>query len=482
MKVTILGGGISGLSAAFYLSYIQRVSNVQLYEASSRFGGWIKTEKRDGYIFEAGPRTIRPKELPGNTTLQLIELLKLERKIISMGSNHVAAKNRMIYAKDQLCLLPSSIDGIFKTIPPFNKPLYKAGIKDLFGRKSKVPKPDESIYDFTARRFGKDIADYAVSSMICGICAGDAKEISVKFLMKNLFEKEQKYGGVIRGIILDFLMNGKGRIKPPSFNPSTLFSKARSEHWAIYSFVDGLETLPKAIVEKLSKEEKISLNLNSRCERIKFESGGAAKVTINGNTYATDHIVSSLPANHLAKVVEHQHPKLASELKLIKFVNVAVINLHYKSDWIKNKGFGLLVPPIENLPILGIIFDSCCGFDSKGETVLTVMCGGKWFEKWFGSNPTESKLLEVALDNVKKILKINERPDHYKVNLLKDCIPQYVVGHHERVQRIRGYIEDKKLPLQLCGASYDGVGVNDVILSAKKAIEKLVEEKPSDDK
>lgn len=472
MKVTVLGGGISGLSAAFYLSTVQRLANVKLYESSSRFGGWVKTDKRHGFIFEAGPRTIRPKGLAGNTTLHLMELLGLQNKIIPISSAHVVAKNRMIYAKNQLCLLPSSIKGILKPTPPFKKPLYHAGLKDFFGPKSKVLLADESIYDFAARRFGKDIADYAVSSMICGICAGDAKEISVKFLMKGLFEKEQKYGSVIRGIFLDYLVYGADRIRPASFKPTTLFTKAKDQGWAIYSLVGGLETFPKTMVEKLSEKDSVSLNLNSQCERIKFQASGPVEFTVNGSTQSSDHLISSIPSRRLAQLVDHQYPKLAIELKLIKSVNVAVINLHYKSDLIQQKGFGVLVPPIENLPILGIIFDSCC-FDMNGDTVLTVMCGGKWFEKWFGENPTESQLLEVAVDHVRKILKINQKPDNYKVNILRECIPQYVIGHHERVERIRNYIEDKKLPLSLCGASYDGVGVNDVVLSARNVVEKL---------
>jgi oxygen-dependent protoporphyrinogen oxidase len=85
--------------------------------------------------------------------------------------------------------MPNGPGGIFKTLPPFSKPLIFAGLKDIFTGKSKVPIEDESIYDFVARRLGKEVADYAISPVICGICAGDAKEISVKFLMKDIFEK-----------------------------------------------------------------------------------------------------------------------------------------------------------------------------------------------------------------------------------------------------------------------------------------------------
>lgn len=475
MKISILGGGISGLSSAFYLSKMPGQLKVNLFEASSRLGGWISSEKKDGFIFEAGPRTIRPKGAAGNATLQLIELLGITDKVMPIRSNHPSAKNRLIYAKGELCPLPSEIAEVFKVIPPFTTPLYKVALKDLFGSKSKTKLADESIYDFAARRFGKEVADYLVSSMMCGICAGDAKEISVKFLMKHLFTKEQKYGGVIRGLALDYLLNGDNRAKAPSFKPTLLFQRAQSEKWSIYTMKGGLETLPQAIVAKLEGSKSVSLNLNAKCERIKFEAGGPAQLTVNGGTFSADHLISSLPSQRLGRLVEKQHPQLADELKMIKCVDVAVINLYFKDDLLQWEGFGLLVPPIEKLPILGIIFDSCC-FDVKGKTVLTVMLGGKWFKELFGENPTETQLLDVALENVKKILDIDEKPDLVKVNILKDCIPQYVVGHHDRVERIRNYISDKKLPLSLCGSSYDGVGVNDVILSAKTAISEIIKE------
>lgn len=465
MSVIVLGGGIGGLSASLYLSTLSKVTNIKLIEASSRFGGWIKTDQRDGYRFECGPRTIRPRGLPGMAGLDLIQDVGLADKILPIKSDHVAARNRMVYAKNQVCLLPNSLGGVFKTIPPFTKPLFIAGLRDIFGRKSKVPLSDESIYDFAARRFGQEIADYAIGPVICGICAGDAKEVSVKFILKELFEKEQKYGSAIRGVLID---QWKGnRAKP--FVWSELFKRAAYEKWALYSLEGGIESIPRAIVQKLSANDSVSLQLNSPCDSINFESN-RVDVTVNGKIESTEHLVSSLPSFKLATLMQHQHPELADELKMIKCNDVAVINLQYSADnLLETKGFGVLVPPIENIPILGIIFDSCC-FDMNGKTVLTVMMGGKWFEKWFGANPTKEELLEITLKNIKTILKIEQKPDDYQINIQRQCIPQYVIGHHDRVQRIRSYIDAKKLPLSLCGASYDGVGVNDVILCSKNAI------------
>jgi len=99
------------------------------------------------------------------------------------------------------------------------------------------------------------------------------------------------------------------------------------------------------------------------------------------------------------------------------------------------------------------------------------MMGGAWFEKYFGLNPSEDHLLTTAIDHIKRILLIEEEPIAHNVAVLKDCIPQHVVGHTQRIKRIHDYISAHHIPLALCGSSYQGVGLNDVILSAKQAVD-----------
>jgi oxygen-dependent protoporphyrinogen oxidase len=151
-------------------------------------------------------------------------------------------------------------------------------------------------------------------------------------------------------------------------------------------------------------------------------------------------------------------------------VTVAVVNLAFKGSVLNHNAFGFLIPPSEDKPILGVIFDTC-SFPQSDFTVLTVMMGGRWFESrlGLGPKPSSDSILKIALTEIRSILKITADPCNYQVSLLRDCIPQYVVGHHDRVRRIREYISKHKLPLSLAGSSYDGVGVNDVILSAKNA-------------
>ncbi|XP_077295033.1 protoporphyrinogen oxidase [Arctopsyche grandis] len=465
----VAGGGLSGLSAAYYLSkkYSKSCLKLLLLEGSDRCGGWVKSDQRADFLFEAGPRTIRPKGIPGANTLNLIEDIGLSDAVLPIPSDHVAARNRMIYANNKLHLLPSNLMGALVTKPPFSKPLAMALLHDLKS-KPKLNLDDDSMYNFVSRRFGKELADYAISPMLCGICAGDAKQISVKFLLSHLFDMEQKHGGVVKGL----LKNAFNKSKRNANVLGSLAQKAKDEKWNIYSLKGGLEVLPKAI-EKSLEANNIPMYTNHKIQEIAFYKNNQ-KVNIkvkDDYAFCSDHLYSCLPAYKLGELLDKSHPQLSGELKNIPFVNVAVINLQYDAEnLLKQSAFGFLVPPMEKLPILGVIYDSCCFPNQKG-TVITVMMGGKWFEEYFGDKPSESQMLEVAETQIRNILHIEDRPDNYKVNILEKCIPQYVVGHHDRVKRIRKYIQDKSLPLSLCGSSYDGVGVNDVILSALTAVE-----------
>lgn len=469
MSFVILGGGLSGLSAAYYLLKQSPRASVIILESSNRCGGWIRSQKLpNGIIFEQGPRTIRPAGIPGANTLKLIEELELSNRITPILRTHPAATNRLIYANGELHLLPSKLTSLFTKQAPFSKPLIMQLMKDVVTPKKHIVEQDEAIYNFVERRFGREAADYLISPMICGICAGNAKEVSVNFLLKSLFEFEQKYGSISRGLIASVVTSRKTKQQDIS---SELAQKARDERWSVYSFEDGVEELPDTLKEVVTAKgckiqycaECIEITPSDKKMHIKLKTG---------RNIEADHVISSLPANSLGKLVQKSQPDLSKLLETIGSVTVAVVNLAFKRRITEKQAFGFLVAPKENLPILGVIYDSCC-FPRGDRTVFTVMLGGYWFKEYFGENPTEGELLKVALEQLRTILKFNDDPDHCKVNILHSCIPQYTVGHNSRVDSIFKCITDNKLPLSLCGSSYSGVGVNDVILSAKNAVEHL---------
>ncbi|VVC93571.1 unnamed protein product [Leptidea sinapis] len=464
----ILGGGLGGLSTGYYLlkNNVCNNNNVKLFllEATNQCGGWVKTIRTKDYLFEQGPRTIRPKGMPGLNTLNMMQDLGLSEHIAPIRSDHPAAKNRMIYVNNTLHMLPSSFRGIFQRNEPFSKPLIYAAFNDW--KQPQKEMKDDSIYNFVERRFGKELADYAISPMICGICAGDAKEISVKFLMKTLFEHEQNHGGVMKGLLKSMFTGNLTE----ELELTELAKSAKEEKWSVYTIKGGLETFPLTLKNYLT-DNNVAMHFNTSVKEIEFIDSSVVNLKKdNGEVLTANHIYSTVPAHVLARLVEKQHPKLSTYLNEIPFVTVGIVNLYFDTDKsLITPAFGFLVPPIENRSILGVVFDSCCIPDQKG-TVLTVMLGGRWFHEKFGENPAESKLLEVALREIKAILKIDEKPTAYNVSILKRCIPQYVVGHYDRVDSIREYIENNNLPISLVGSSYDGVGVNDVIFSAKTQV------------
>lgn len=470
----VLGGGIGGLSAAYYLlKKGNSAAKPILFEAGNRLGGWIQTNYplgKNSIRFESGPRTLRPNGDKGLNTLELCDDIGLANEILPIKSGHPAARNRLLAVNNELYPLPTSIWKLFKTIPPFSKPLIHSIIHDYKNTYMGKPISDDSTFNFIERRFGTEVAEYLVSAMICGICAGDAKKISVKFLMKDLFEAEQTHGTVVRGLMQKVLHDYKNPPQTPSNQHCDLAKKSLAEKWSIYSMNDGLETLPKTLAKYLRSHD-VQLNMNSKCENVEFTTNGVS-ITANGKSYESDCLISSLPAFEIGKLLHNQHPTLANDLMEIPYVNVVVINLHFDQDnLLKLPAFGFLVPPSQNLPILGVIYDSCC-FDMDKNTVLTVMMGGQYFEDRLGTFD-ENVLYEKAIQQIKNILKIEQKPTTVKVNILRQCIPQYVVGHSERVERIINYINENEIRLRLCGAAYNGVGVNDVIYSAKEAVESI---------
>lgn len=469
MSTTILGGGLGGLSAAYYLLKKDPKSVITLVEASNRVGGWIKSNTQDdGVIFEQGPRTVRPKGPQGANTLALIEELDLSSHIKAIPTYHPAATKRMIYANSKLHLLPASFTSLFKKQTPFSKPLISLLFKDVITGKPAVAIKDESIYDFVTRRFGTEVGDYLIAPMICGICGGDAKQISVKFLMEGLFEKEQKHGSITRGIIASWL--NKEEKKNENKPKNDLYQRSINERWNVYTFDNGIESLPKRL-EEVCRANGTRFEMDAKCTGLDF----SAKITTelsNGRVLTSDKLISSISAENLSALLINKHPDLAKLLQRIKTVTLAVVNLQFNEKLPIEDGFGFLVCPKENRPILGVIYDSCC-FSYTDKTVLTVMLGGHWFYDHFNDNTSEEEFLHVALTQVADILKIDQLPDNYKVNLLKNAIPQYTVGHKENLELIQRYIDAKRLKLHLCGSSYHGVGINDVIMSARNMADEI---------
>ncbi|XP_043216225.1 protoporphyrinogen oxidase-like [Amphibalanus amphitrite] len=462
--VVVLGGGVAGLAAAHYLRQLRPSSAlpITLLEAASSVGGWVNTTRHvDGTVWEHGPRTVRPAGQQGVNTLQLVEELQLQDRLKIIPAGHPATLNRMIMTGGQLHRLPTSLWSTLRPLKPFHRPLALAALRDLWAPAERGLQ-DDSLYAFVSRRFGADIAQFAVDPLVRGICAGDARQISVRFLMDSLFEHEQRHGSVLWG-----MWKERGRTAPPDPGDSELARRAQKERWSVWSLEGGLRTLPETLAERLAADG-VSVRLDCPATELRLRPDGATVHTAAGELHAS-HIISALPAHGLAPLVTDR--AVAEPLEQIESVTVAVITLQYAGQLLRQPGFGYLIPSCEPAGgVLGVIFDTC-SFPQGDRTILTVMSGGAEMERWYGARPDREQVLRAALDEVRRTLGITAEPSRVCVQLQERCIPQYRVGHKALVARLRDAVRERQWPLLLAGAAYDGVSVNDCILSGRRAAE-----------
>ncbi|XP_033730420.1 protoporphyrinogen oxidase-like [Pecten maximus] len=304
--------------------------------------------------------------------------------------------------------------------------------------------------------------------MLRGIYAGDVRKLSIRSTLPKLYEMEKR----------------KRRTLTTSYPKTPYVHKALQDYvsnWSVWSLRGGCQQLSDALVGHLSRPEMpTELHTSSPCTKLTFKDG-AALVTSEKGEITTDHVFSSLYAGDLAKILPEEHGELAEELDGIPAVSVVVVNLEYPVES-PIKGFGHLLPSSEDGPILGVVYNSCVfpqqdkKFAMGKVSRFTVMLGGAWYdqllERLDGSlNP--NGIARLANEVVSDHLNITEKPLKVDVIIQNDCIPQYLVGHNERVERIFKYIKDKNLPLSLVGSSYKGVSVNDCIYNSKLAVERL---------
>ncbi|XP_026228921.1 protoporphyrinogen oxidase [Anabas testudineus] len=469
--VAVLGGGIGGLAASYYLCKSPQVSKIIVLESSSRFGGWLwSTRRSDGAVFEHGPRGIRPTGAVGRNTLNMVDDLGLAGEVLPVTYSHVASKNRYLYVNGQLHKLPSGLSGLLRTVPPFSRPLLPSLAMEILVKKGRGD--DESVHSFISRRLGKELADIAMDSLCRGVFAGDCRKLSVRSCFPFLYNAERRGGSLTLGLLL-------GSDSTSVVSPGRLAQRSVKESWAQWSLSRGVETLPETITEFLQQSGRVQLHREAAVKHITPSASGW-KITMEDGVISADHIISALPAKVLSSALPSSCHPLIQELQDIFTATVAVVNLEYDGSILPVTGFGHLIPSSEDRGLLGVVYDSVFFPQHNrpnGQTTrLTVMMGGAWFQEVFGApeTVTEESLLVKATEAVQSHLGVAAAPTWSRVAVHRDCIPQYYQGHFQRVESMRSFIKKNNLSLSLIGSSYDGVSVNDVIFSGRTAVEELL--------
>ncbi|RKF64507.1 Protoporphyrinogen oxidase [Erysiphe neolycopersici] len=489
--VAIIGGGISGLTTAYY--HLRRFPNakVTLYESTNRLGGWLQSEIVDtGHgkvILESGPRTLRYGTTSSLVTAELIQDLGLEDEIIISAKNSIAAKNRFVYYPDHLVRMPVPGESLlWQVIKMISEPVFK-GILPAAIEFLRPPRPeeleDESVASFFTRRLGTDhLVNNIHSAILHGIYAGDINQLSAKSLFPTLWYMEKHFGGLLRGVFfctkdkIELISPSESSIRREIIPKITATLHHKLENAAVFSFKQGLGSLINALEHRLNATPNFSLKLGHKIDSIQLADNGI-EIQTQSNISPTkySHVISTLLPNQTSSLTS----KLPS-LSLIHSVSVMVVNLFYSStEILPAHGFGYLIPRTVSYKqnpecALGVVFDSDAiqGQDTASGTKLTVMLGGHWWDS-FETYPNEEEGASMAKAVVKRHLGISKEPDLARVKLHKDCIPQYTVGHQRLLSQAKNELSDFMGRLSVTGSGYRGVGVNDCAASARDLVSRM---------
>lgn len=426
-KVAILGAGISGLSAAWYLQkHFKNDCQITIFEASDRVGGWIHTLEQEGALFECGPRSIR------TTTVELADLI-VElglRDQICFCSN--AAKKRYIAQNGTLQALPSSLLSLVGST--LGRKLLKSFLREPFISRSFLD--DESVQSFFARRMGKGATDTFIGALTAGIYAANPSELSMRSAFPSFWQKEKQHGSLVK---------------------AALFAKSSAKGRS-FSFKGGLSVLPKTLAAKLHA----SILLKTPVRGIVEEND---KVIVQTKTSeAFDFLISTIQPATLSHLLPASDP--LRELLDIPQTSLVTVSLAYREDLLQAKGFGFLCSLQEDPLLLGVVFDSSVFPEQNGpfQTRLSVMMGGSKAPHMVDFS--NEALYAYAHSFVHKYLAIIDKPAFQFVVRAPSAISRYPVGHYRTIE----CLEKQKRRIQLIGSGLFGVSVGECVASAVKVL------------
>ncbi len=466
-KVVVIGGGITGLSAAYILQKARESGekiDYLLVEKDSRLGGKILTEKIDGYIVEGGPDCFL-SEKPW--VAQMARELGIEHRL--MGSNE-ASKRTYVYADRRLNKLPDGLMGLVPTklIPFAFSPLISWPGKirmafDLFIPPNRTGE-DETLGSFVTRRLGKEALDKIAEPLIGGIHAGDPDQMSLKASFPRFIQMEQKYGSLIRAM----LAARKNTPKPKPAEPG------KAQKTFFMTFIGGMGELTDTITEKLDKSKVLTGKTVTKVEK---GPGEKYTVYIDGlEPIEADAVILTAPAHEAAEIVREFDKVMADNLAGIPQATSATVNLAFRRSDIHKPldAFGFIVPISEKRKIKATTYSSSKWYyRTPGDDYVLIRAfvgGAKNQELVFQD---DESMLKMVLNELRDIVGLTAQPVMYKIYRWVKGMPQYTVGHLERVANIEARTAANP-GFYVVGGSYRGVGIGDCINVGSQAAEKTL--------
>ena len=463
MKLTIIGGGIAGLSAAYYATKKFPDAQITLIESSERWGGKITTDRimfDDGqFIIEGGPDTFLATK---PWAVALCKELGLGDRLHGTNPNQ---KNTYVLHRNKLEPLP---DGLAMMIPTNVRAILKTRLVSWFGKArmgfdfiqpAKAVNGDESLGTFVSRRLGREAYENLVEPLMSGIYAGDGDALSLASTFPYLRDLELKYGSLARGAL---------KMRAQSNGKAVLGSRS-----AFLTPTTGLAEIVEALVKHL-QGNGVKLRLNTSVRQIvKIDSRYIVKLD-DDSSFDTDSVILATPAYVSGHLLASFDPTLASDLKNIPYASTATVSLAYRQSDLPKPldGYGYVIPRREGRKALAGTWTST-KFPHRapdGYALIRVFVGRAGQDiPW-----DENELLELAKEEVILTSGITAEPIVSRVFMWDKAMPQYNLGHPEILKRIDAALDDYP-SLALAGNGYRGIGIPDCIHSGELAVNKILE-------
>lgn len=470
-SIGIIGAGVSGLSLGYRLKRLLENTGSEfelvIYEKSARVGGAIRSEHADGFCVEWGPNGFLNNE---PATFSLIHALGIRDRVCISDDS---ARKRFLHIQGKLEQIPLSPGGFLKTA------ILPMSAKLRFAMEPLIPQrtanSDESVADFVARRFGKTAVSRMFDPLMSGIYAGDVCQLSIQSTLKVFSAFEREYGSVVKGMISRIRQRKREQSQGTANSTDELLTTSKSPmSGKLLSFQNGMGELIQALEDPLRSHIKTSVAV----ERIQ-RSGKGYAITYRDADGVTqkshDLLIAATPPSETAGLLAELDPALGVFLSQIQSSTAVMIGLGFKESDIAHPldGFGYLIPRASGLRSLGVLWSSSI-FPNRapaGHKLLQVVLGGAHDLRAIEEN--DQSLIETAIRDAHPLLGIQGEPVLTRVIRHRSGIPQYTLGHEERLKGISARLE--QLPgLHLAGNGYYGISSNDCIRMAEELSHRIL--------
>ncbi len=445
-QVVIVGGGISGLSAAYDLA-CAGVPHT-LYEKRARVGGVIETRVNEGCVLECGPDSFISQKPEARA---LIKELGLDSSVI--GSND-RERRTYIWKHGRLVRLPEGVMMIVpsRVMPIVKSPLLGWGTKLRMGleyfRKPGSP-GDRSVAEFVTDHFGQETLDYLAEPLLSGVYGGDPARLSIQSVLPRFLQMEEQYGSLVRGVLASRAKEG------PS---GSLFQTLQN----------GLGTLVDALAARAHVEQ-------AEVEAIERDAAGGFRVRATGEWVSANNVILACPAWSAASLLRPLDARLAGLLAGIEYSSSLTLSLIYDAAAFDGMraGHGFLVPKKERNRLAACTYVGAKFLNRIPEDRLVLRCFFGGIADGAILSESDESIVAIAREELRVMTGLTAVPASYEIARWPSSMAQYTVGHTKRVEKIRA--RAAAMPgLHLAGNAYEGIGISDCIRTGRGAARKIL--------